>query len=187
MKISPSNGVNIILATVLLFSMFFVGVTVSQPEYDPWLDTDDSGVIDMRDIGALARAFGTAGDSTKNVTVTNWPQSSDVLVWWDYSLVDGANENSGNYYSNGYSKLHLLIRIIGLSAAETVEFYFYGHLYNGAHSAFYPTAAYTHTFTSTDYYSAISIDVPSEVFHFRFDAATGTTCNVFLSYYLTWA
>ncbi len=187
MKVSKHALVSLAIGVLLLASPFLVHFSTSLGEYDPWLDTDDSGVIDMRDIGALARAFGTAGDSTKNVTVTNWPQSSDVLVWWDYSLVDGANENSGDYYSDGYSKLHLLIRIIGLSAAETVEFYFYGHLYNGAHTAFYPTAAYTHTFTSADYYSAMSIDVPSEVFHFRFDAATGTTCSIFLSYYLTWA
>lgn len=67
--------VNTILATALL-TAFLAAMVVSAGEYDPWLDTDDSGKIDMRDIGALARAFGTAGDPTRNVTVTNWPTAT---------------------------------------------------------------------------------------------------------------
>ncbi len=30
-------------------------------DYDPWLDTNDDGKIDMKDIAAAARAFGTSG------------------------------------------------------------------------------------------------------------------------------
>jgi len=32
-------------------------------DYNPWLDTNDDGKIDMKDIGAVARAFGTSGQN----------------------------------------------------------------------------------------------------------------------------
>jgi hypothetical protein len=41
--------------------------------YDPWSDIDENGKVDMKDIGAVAVQFGTSGDPTKNVNVTNWP------------------------------------------------------------------------------------------------------------------
>lgn len=62
MKITGSRVMLIssVLATMLLASVL-VGLTSSQPSYDPWLDTNDDGRIDMRDIGDLARIFGTSG------------------------------------------------------------------------------------------------------------------------------
>lgn len=42
-------------------------------QYDPWLDVNDDGKIDGKDIALPALIYGTAGDPTKNVNVTNWP------------------------------------------------------------------------------------------------------------------
>jgi len=35
----------------------------SLPVYDPWCDLDDNGEVDMRDVGWVARKFGSTGDS----------------------------------------------------------------------------------------------------------------------------
>lgn len=85
-----------ILTTFCLAStMFLVQIVRSQTlgQYDPWFDMDDSGKIDVYDVAWVAKAYGTTGDPTKNVnvtnnilmvngtdnqqvTVTNWPSSS---------------------------------------------------------------------------------------------------------------
>jgi len=68
------------LVITILLSAFLLALvcpmTRSQTsiEYDPWADINDDGKIDMRDIAYIARLFGTAGDPTKPVYVTNWPQ-----------------------------------------------------------------------------------------------------------------
>ena len=41
--------------------------------YDPWIDWDDNGEIDIFDKVAVGTRFGSTGDPTKNVTVTNFP------------------------------------------------------------------------------------------------------------------
>ena len=50
----------------LTATLFTIALTNSSPDvgdYDPWLDTNDDGKIDMKDIGAVAKAFGTSGES----------------------------------------------------------------------------------------------------------------------------
>jgi hypothetical protein len=178
-----------VLATFCLTATLFMIVpTRSQSgSYDARTDVNGDGTIDMADISIGIDGFMTNGDPTLNVSVTNWPQSSDVPIWWDHDLADGATVTSPVQHSDGYSRLHMLIRVTGLAAAETVDFTVYGHLYNATHTAYYMIDVYAHTFTYTNYYSSISIDVPSESFHFYFNAATGTICAVYLSYYLTWS
>jgi len=75
MKLKLSTLVNIILSVVLLTSIFYVGITSSQGVYDPWCDQDSDGDIDIYDIVPAASAYGTTGNSTKDVTVTNWPRT----------------------------------------------------------------------------------------------------------------
>lgn len=67
----------VLAASCLTFTLFSILPSKSSPSaapYDPWLDTNDDGTINMRDIGAMCNAFGTYGDPTKNVNVTNWPE-----------------------------------------------------------------------------------------------------------------
>jgi len=58
-----------ILATLCLTSTLFMAVpiksqdgTISSNEYDPWIDTNDDGIIDIFDIAKLALAFGAEGE-----------------------------------------------------------------------------------------------------------------------------
>jgi hypothetical protein len=62
-------------------------------EYDPWIDTNDDGVINIYDLVKAASIYGTEGDPTKNVNVNNWPTLMNVNVisntksFSDYSKV----------------------------------------------------------------------------------------------------
>jgi hypothetical protein len=59
---------------LIIATLFMIMPTRSSVNpYDPWLDFNDDGTINMGDIGAACNAFGTYGDPTKNVNVTNFP------------------------------------------------------------------------------------------------------------------
>jgi hypothetical protein len=84
------------LVAVLLCSMIlalaFIHNSGSQTtfQYDPWADINDNGKIDAKDIGYTCRLFGTAGDPTKNVNVTNWmPPKPKTVLYATYSLTWG--------------------------------------------------------------------------------------------------
>ena len=74
------------LVAVLLCSMIlalaFIQNSGSQTtsQYDPWVDLNDDGYINAKDAVILGAAFGTTGDPTKNVNVTNWPQDRPPTV-----------------------------------------------------------------------------------------------------------
>ena len=54
----------ILVSLSLAGTLFFAFPTRSSPivgEYDHWLDTNDDGKIDMKDVAAVARAYGTYG------------------------------------------------------------------------------------------------------------------------------
>jgi len=67
------------LLLIILAPLFLVGVTTSAP-YNPWCDMDDDGDIDIYDVVEMADRYGTTGDPTKNVNVTNWPDPMNVDV-----------------------------------------------------------------------------------------------------------
>jgi hypothetical protein len=55
-----------VLTVACLLTVLVAGIRSSfsgAGDYDPWLDTNDDGKIDMKDIGAVARAFGTSGQN----------------------------------------------------------------------------------------------------------------------------
>jgi hypothetical protein len=64
-----------VLATFCLATVLFTVVPVgSYGTYDPWLDSpSEDGKIDVRDVAPVAAAYGSTGDPTKNVNVTNFP------------------------------------------------------------------------------------------------------------------
>jgi hypothetical protein len=73
------NVKNCLVAAVLsaiVLALVFIPLSGSQTAmpYDPWADINDDGYIDGKDVSYTARLFGTTGDPTKNVNVTNWPQ-----------------------------------------------------------------------------------------------------------------
>ena len=60
--------------TVALFTVILVGG--QSVEYDPWIDVNDDGKIDMKDIGQVARAFGATGTAiNKRRALENQSQS----------------------------------------------------------------------------------------------------------------
>jgi len=64
------------LATFCLTATMFMVVTsrsADDPNWNPWADLQDDGTVDIYDAITLANAYGSSGDTTKNVNVTNWP------------------------------------------------------------------------------------------------------------------
>lgn len=63
-----------ILFTVVFLTVAFTPIGNQQDNtYDPWLDYNEDGIIDVNDLYQIGHAYSTSGDTTKNVSVTNWP------------------------------------------------------------------------------------------------------------------
>lgn len=153
MKITPLALINVILATVLLTSVFFMNTTLTTSRsgndvkatgassysatntngYDPWIDTNHDGTIDIYDIIAVASRFGTSGDPALNVTVTNFPSPK---LQYETVFLGQFNITSGRYISffiptdlnnpvfcGGYSKLSVMYQPIFYS--NTLNFTLY--------------------------------------------------------------
>ena len=98
--------------------LFMVRTTRSQipGQYDPWLDITGDGKIQIDDVAWVSKAYGTTGDPTKNVNVTNWPsQASDFQVLhWQLNITAhsgpiGNSEKSLDGYCGGYAKLSIFM------------------------------------------------------------------------------
>jgi hypothetical protein len=74
---------------------------------------------------------------------------------------------------------------IGLAASEEVTYQVNGILWNPTHSNYRSVEAASRVLDSISHDYAMTIFVPSEEFTINVDAATGTTCTVYLSFYLT--
>lgn len=57
----------------LVFCLTATLFVVASTGYDPWVDQDEDGDVDANDLYVLAGEYGSTGDPTKNVSVTNWP------------------------------------------------------------------------------------------------------------------
>lgn len=193
MKTTPFVLVNIVLIAILTTALFFVATgvqsesnqNVNAAEYDPWLDCNDDGTINMLDIYYPALSYGAVGDSTKNVNVTNWPISSVVTVWWikDVAL---PGLSSPWYSAGGFGHLHVLVEAVGLLGEETVTLSVRGLIPEPDGVLAKAVTVYSFTFTSNDE-RGFTIPVPSEMFYFRVDYDMADTCIISLSFYLTWA
>ncbi len=62
-----------LLVAASVFCLTATIFIVSSTGYDPWIDYDEDGTVDYDDFISLAGEYGTSGDPTKNVSVTNWP------------------------------------------------------------------------------------------------------------------
>ena len=86
MKTSVLTLASLLLGVVLLVTPFVVGLTTSEfsPEppgvYSAWADMDDDGDIDIFDLVWMSSRYATTGVPSKNVNVTNWPESWPVTV-----------------------------------------------------------------------------------------------------------
>lgn len=171
---------------------FFLAVALypkvaSVGEYDPWSDINSDGKMRVDDILDVALRFGADGDPTRNVTVVNWPNSSDVSVWWNQYLTTSDSISSAGHFAEGFGQLHVLMRGASLTSGEVIRFVIYAKLWNPDHTSNLPVPVYSGQVTSATPWDFTSIPVPSEEFWFY--AYTDSLSNgyAFLSFYLTWA
>ena len=97
--------VTVLVTFCLTFVLFGISPTRSASNpYDPWLDTNDDGVINMRDIGAACSAFGASGDPAKNVTIAG---HANKLAYYVKNEVVPATSwfTSDPILVDGYSKM----------------------------------------------------------------------------------
>jgi hypothetical protein len=111
---------SLLLISIILGTVYIVELTVSYGVYDPWCDYDDDGDIDIYDATKIAGNYGTTGDPTKDVTVTNLePAISEYVT---YSL-GSFNITSGMFHQfdvpdwnspilcGGYSRLSVYFKV----------------------------------------------------------------------------
>lgn len=128
------NGKQFVTATtfaMILLTMAFIPISSQQiGEYDPWLDYNEDGKIDIKDLATAAKAYGTLGDPTKNVNITNWPpdytvQTVSINVTWNNYHGFATSQPIVN--AGGYSRVTLAFRPTNMSPREdevTVSAYF---------------------------------------------------------------
>jgi len=187
MKAKSLVAVNLVLASILLASIFLVATTTSQGEYDPWKDINDDGYIELMDFWEMSQAFGTSGDPTKNVTVTNWPVATEVSVWWFSFLDVDESEVSPLFNASGFGQLHVLAFASDLTGSETMTITIRGIIHDPGHTSMAPIDASTFVLTSSNTMTALTIPVPSAEFQFYAETDFASICYISLSFYLTWA
>lgn len=91
--IIPLGLVSMLLGSLLISNMILAQTNGS---YDPWLDYNEDGIIDANDLSPLGQSYGSSGDATKNVVVTNWPQEVELFpeTWF---LKSSILASGGNY------------------------------------------------------------------------------------------
>ena len=171
---------------------FFLALTlyptvVSVGEYDPWSDINSDGKMRVDDILDVALRFGTNGDPTRNVTVVNWPTSSDVSVWYGQWLSQSDSIFTSRYFAEGFGQLHVLIAGSSLTVGEKITVVIYGMLWNPARTSYYSVRAGTVEVTSASPTNTISIPIPSEEFYFYANTDSISNGYISLSFYLTWS
>jgi hypothetical protein len=183
MKASRLTLVNLAIALLLLGSPLVVQVTSSQGVYDPWSDLDADGDIDIYDIVHIAGAYGTTGDETKNVNVMNWPITTQTTVFYEATH----SSASGYYNASGFGHIHITWWVGDLSGVESVTVEFYGMICTPDGTPIQSVVVASWRATEHDNAGAVTLPVPSELFHFYAGFDGGTTARVDLAFYLTYA
>jgi hypothetical protein len=122
--------------TALMLSLAFIKLSGSQTtfQYDPWADINDDGYIDGKDISYTCRLFGTTGDPTKNVNVTNWPKTWKVVTYIEDQIVNWTACPAVWGYSwgfvvpninvEGYSRMFIYLEVWGFNFTPGPEIQF---------------------------------------------------------------
>jgi hypothetical protein len=106
------NGKLFVIATlfaVILLTVAYVPIASREAQpYDPWADYNSDGKIDITDVANIAARFGTAGDPTRNVTITG--HATKVIIAANGVMVGAPGDwNSGWITVDGYSKVTINI------------------------------------------------------------------------------
>jgi hypothetical protein len=156
--------------------------------YDPWCDVNHDGKISILDVVDVTSRYGTAGDPALSINITNWPTSHDVCVWWDQYVGPSSQIVTNEYDAGGFGHLHVLMSAaLTLAPGHNITVEFWAPIYNQTRTTDTPLPFYTLVLTSSNWYAAVSLDVPSQGFYFAAKTGASTTCDIYLSYYLTWS
>ncbi|MDH5481683.1 MAG: hypothetical protein OEY22_02220 [Candidatus Bathyarchaeota archaeon] len=111
MKITPSGLLNVILITMLVAALFLAIAKSPIEPYDPWVDANDDGFIDVKDILYVALRYGASGipiNKTEllelNLKIFNQQSQSGLLLTLPYA----AAYFHPQYPVNCYAILHSL-------------------------------------------------------------------------------
>ena len=175
------------ISVVLLTITFIPTLTQQSGSYDPWLDYNEDGTIDVNDLSPMGHAYGSSGDPTKKVTVTNWPVSTDVTVWYMEHLLSSESRFSSVYNASGFGHLHILMTVSALLWG-TLDVRLHAYIPDPEGPGGDSITVYEITLNLTLYRTYITIPVPSETFYFSVFASPEMAETWFyLSFYLTWA
>jgi hypothetical protein len=119
LMVTKKDLVIAVMATFCLaVSIFMIFPTKSAEPYSPWADVsgptlgEPDGTINMRDINYEILRFNTFGDTTKNVSVINWPVKRTLNA----SLADNLVVDGYPHYLEanveGYSKVTLVLNMV---------------------------------------------------------------------------
>ncbi|MCJ7632518.1 hypothetical protein MUP77_09030, partial [Candidatus Bathyarchaeota archaeon] len=97
--------------------------TLGTGEYDPWLDSNEDGRINILECITLANAFGTSGDPTRNVNVTNWTPSYKIddytginYSWTNFGQLTTSSSMSGS--TDGFSRMSVQLPVYTWSTSS---------------------------------------------------------------------
>jgi hypothetical protein len=160
-----------------------VPIKSDDPNWDPWADIREDGIVDIYDAITLANAYGTSGTTPRNVNVMNWPASTQETVFYQQST----GGYSKLYNASGFGHVHVLWDVSGLAGSENVTIRGFSEIHEPGGSGYYTTHFIIVVATIDNVEGSSSFSVPGEFFGFHLAFAVGTTASVNLAYYLTYA
>jgi len=172
---------DIIITALLTFcltaTLFMMATTYSQtePAYDPWADYNADGTIDIFDIVPVALTFGSAGDSTKNVTIAG---HANKLAFAVSTGLDGDSAYDTDWISiDGYSKVAVCV------GSDATQYQF--RITTKSYSAGKGYTVYVETGLGTDYCDFTrTFDVPNEQIRVGFYNIHPTSRDLWIDVYL---
>lgn len=102
---NKKNMVIVVLATLcLMVTVLSMIPVMSAPAYNPWLDVNESGSIDVKDYQIIKNAIPSVGDPTKNVTIAG--HANKLAYYVKNELVPATSWfTSDPILVDGYSKM----------------------------------------------------------------------------------
>jgi hypothetical protein len=178
MKMKASILLNAVLTTILATSLFFMasGLQItSTPKasaagYDPWLDYDENGIVNMLDLYNTAMAYGTTGDPTKNVTIAG--HANKLAYSMSADIPTGVEFITPWIPLDGYSKVSICFK------SDSIDnLFFIQARHSGASRTF-------NMFTQYNVYDFVeTYDAPNQeirVYFVNYDEAVEVNCDIYL-------
>ena len=107
MKIRKDLVIAVLVTFCLTTTLFMVKASWSGGEWDPWVDIKEDGTVDIYDAITLANAYGTSGDTTKNVTIVG--HASKLAYNITTSVPAGQQFTTPWILVDGYSKISVCV------------------------------------------------------------------------------